>query len=59
MNVVWLIEGNFGAAAVLISFGAVIGKVSPTQLVVMTMIEVVFYALNLYIGNKVMKAIGT
>ena len=45
-----LIAGDFAAAAVLISFGAVLGKVSPLQLVVMAIVEVIFYTANEYVG---------
>ena len=38
------------AAAVLISFGAVIGKTSLSQLIVMATIEVVLQAVNEHIG---------
>jgi len=41
-----LINGDFAAAAVLISFGAVLGKVTPTQLLWMTFFELIFYAIN-------------
>ena len=34
-----LINGLFAAAALLISFGAVIGKVSPSQLIYMAMVR--------------------
>jgi ammonium transporter Rh len=44
-----LVNGDFAAGAVLISFGAVLGKVTPTQLIWMTFIEVIFYAINEYI----------
>ncbi|RLN61626.1 hypothetical protein BBJ28_00013940 [Nothophytophthora sp. Chile5] len=44
-----LINGDFAAGAVIISFGAVLGKVTPTQLVWMAFFEVVFYAINDYI----------
>lgn len=33
-------------AALLISFGGLIGKVSPLQLVIMTLLETVFYSIN-------------
>ncbi len=41
-----LIESLFLVASILISYGAVIGKVSPLQLVVMTFFEVIFYSIN-------------
>merc|ERR1719240_99880 len=37
---------NFAVAAVLISFGAVIGKMSPLQLLILTLVEPIFYCLN-------------
>ena len=41
-----LIDGNFAAATVLISFGALIGKVGPTQVLTLSLVEVVVYAAN-------------
>lgn len=41
-----LLNGNFAVAAVLISFGGLIGKTSPTQLLVLTMLELTFYCAN-------------
>lgn len=41
-----LIMGDFGAAAVLITFGAVLGKVSVMQLWVIATFEIIFYTLN-------------
>jgi ammonium transporter Rh len=40
------IDGELAAATALISYGAIIGRASPVQLVVMTMSQSVFYALN-------------
>jgi len=38
--IVSLLQGDFAVGAVLISFGAVLGKLGPTQLLWMTVIEV-------------------
>lgn len=50
-----LINGDFAAAAVLISFGAVLGKTTPTQVVWMTFLEILFYGLNEYIVLEELK----
>ncbi|CAH0513822.1 unnamed protein product [Peronospora belbahrii] len=50
-----MINGDFAAAAVLISFGAVLGKTTPTQLVWMTFFEIIFYAINEYIVLEKLK----
>jgi ammonium transporter Rh len=52
-----LIDGNYAAAAVMISFGAVIGKATPLQLFLMTLIEIPFYSVNYFIGIMVLKFI--
>ena len=41
-----MILSDFAAAAVLISFGAVIGKVSRLQIFVMGVFEIIFYSVN-------------
>uniref|UniRef100_A0A7S2I278 Ammonium transporter AmtB-like domain-containing protein n=1 Tax=Zooxanthella nutricula TaxID=1333877 RepID=A0A7S2I278_9DINO len=41
-----LINANFATATVLISFGGLIGKVSPTQIVCLTILEMTFYCAN-------------
>ena len=48
-----LIVGDFGAGAVLIAFGAVLGKVNVFMLFIMATIELFFYALNEEIGVAV------
>lgn len=45
-----MVTADFATATVLISFGAVLGKTSPTQLLVMAILEVLFAQLNEYIG---------
>jgi ammonium transporter Rh len=41
-----LIDGDFAAATLLISYGAVIERASPVQLTIMTVLQSFFYALN-------------
>ncbi|XP_058956016.2 ammonium transporter Rh type B-B [Pocillopora verrucosa] len=50
-----LIGAEFAAAAVLITFGAVLGKVSRLQLLVIGIMEVVFYGVNNLIAVKYLK----
>jgi len=47
-----MITADFAAAAVLITFGAVLGKVSRLQLVVIGVCEVIFYYINENIINN-------
>lgn len=47
-----IIAAEFVAAAVLISFGAVIGKTNPTQLLIMAFIEVVLQTCNQFLGLR-------
>lgn len=57
LDITYLVEGDFAAGAVLISFGAVLGKINSFQLLVMGTIEVIFYSLNVGLGQKEYKAI--
>lgn len=41
-----LIDGEFAAATALISFGAVIGRATPLQLLLMVVLQAFFYAIN-------------
>lgn len=45
-----LINGDFGAAACLITMGGVLGKISFPQLFILTTIETIFYTLNIAIS---------
>ena len=45
-----MLSADFAAATVLISFGAVLGKTSPMQLLIMALIEVVLSQVNEWIG---------
>lgn len=44
-----MINADFCTGAVLISFGAILGKTSPVQLIVMTLFEVTLFGINEYI----------
>ncbi len=46
VNIYALMNALFGISSVLISFGAVIGKIKPFQLVIMTFVELIFHAFN-------------
>lgn len=46
LDVGHMFSGDFAAATVLITFGGLLGKVSPTQLLFVCIVELVFYALN-------------
>ncbi len=47
-----IIVADFVAAAILISFGAVLGKTNPTQLIVMAFIEVLLQSANEFLGLR-------
>ena len=49
VNLAAMIEAEFSTGAILISFGAVLGVASPVQLLVMIILEIVFYKLNAWI----------
>lgn len=52
-----LIRGDFAAGAVLISMGAVLGRATWTQLIWMAFFELIFYAINEYIGVEKFEAV--
>jgi len=57
ISIINLLTSDFTSAAVLISFGAVLGKTSPLQLLIMAFLEVVFFSCNEYIGVVYFKAV--
>jgi len=57
MSVPTLITGDFAAGAVLISMGAVLGRVTYTQMLWMVFFELIFYAINEYIGVEEFEAV--
>ena len=50
LGIVDLIKADFAAGAVLISFGAVLGKTTPLQLLAVVFLELIFYGINEAIG---------
>ena len=52
-----LLDGGFAAATVLVSFGVVIGKTTPMQLLGLAFIEVPLWVLVNYIGYDIIGAI--
>ncbi|XP_024413663.2 ammonium transporter Rh type A [Desmodus rotundus] len=51
-----LITADFSTATVLISFGAVLGKISPVQMLIMTIVEITVFAGNDHLVAEVFKA---
>lgn len=56
VNILTLINADFSAAAVLISFGAVLGKTSPVQLLIMTLLEITIFAFNEHLVTGILMA---
>ena len=52
-----MISADFATAAVLISFGVVLGVTSPLQLVVMTVMETIIFVINEIIGRDYLHAV--
>ncbi|EAL67256.1 Rh-like protein/ammonium transporter [Dictyostelium discoideum AX4] len=52
-----LLQGLFCAGAVMISYGAVLGRVTPLQMLVVGIFEPIFYFLNMFIGEMNLEAI--
>jgi len=50
IDIGWFMRTDFCAGAVLISFGALLGKASPTQMLFIMVFEVIFYNINEQIG---------
>nr|XP_042121793.1 ammonium transporter Rh type A [Peromyscus maniculatus bairdii] len=54
-----MINADFSTATVLISFGAVLGKTSPVQMLIMTVLEIAAFAGNEYLVTEIFKASDT
>ncbi|NP_001279347.1 ammonium transporter Rh type A [Callorhinchus milii] len=51
-----MINGDFSTATVLITFGAILGKTSPVQLLILTVLEITIFAANEFLVGEVLKA---
>uniref|UniRef100_A0A667XPH0 Ammonium transporter Rh type A n=1 Tax=Myripristis murdjan TaxID=586833 RepID=A0A667XPH0_9TELE len=51
-----IINADFSTATVLISFGAVLGKTSPVQLLIMTIMEITIFSINEHLVANVLGA---
>lgn len=57
LDITSLIIGDFGAAAVLITFGAILGKCNIMQLWLLATLEIIFYGLNESICAQKLQAV--
>ena len=57
LSITTLITSDFAAGAVLISFGAVLGKTSPLQMLLVVIFELMVYACNELIGATILGAV--
>ncbi|KAK6172887.1 hypothetical protein SNE40_016457 [Patella caerulea] len=57
VHITEMLSADFAAATVLISFGALLGKTSPLQLLIMATIEIIFAQINEYIGVHIFHAV--
>lgn len=52
-----LVDADFACATALITFGALVGKASPLQLLFIVFFEMIFYSLNYAIGISEYQAV--
>lgn len=57
IDLVSMLSADFATAAVLISFGVLLGTTSPIQLIIMTIIEIVIFNVNEVVGRKYLGAV--
>merc|ERR1712217_278066 len=57
LDIPTLICGDFAAGAVLISYGAMLGRITATQILLMIFFELFFYAINEYIGVEIFETV--
>ena len=57
LGIVDLVRADFAAGAVMITFGAVLGKTSVLQMLIVTFLELIFYGINEAIGAGRLQAV--
>ncbi|NWJ01995.1 RHAG protein, partial [Crypturellus undulatus] len=56
INMKSMINADFSTAAALISFGALLGKTSPVQMLILTILEITLFACNEFVVTEVFQA---
>ncbi|NXN80409.1 RHAG protein, partial [Bombycilla garrulus] len=56
INIKSMINADFSTATALISFGALLGKTSPIQMLILTLLEITIFACNEHLVTSVLKA---
>ncbi|NXB43635.1 RHAG protein, partial [Leucopsar rothschildi] len=56
INIESMINADFSTATALISFGALLGKTSPIQMLILTLLEITIFACNEHLVTKVLQA---
>ncbi|NXP12403.1 RHAG protein, partial [Thinocorus orbignyianus] len=56
VNIKSMINADFSTATALISFGAVLGKTSPVQMLILTILEITIFACNEHLVAEIFKA---
>ncbi|KAK2514822.1 Rhag [Columba guinea] len=56
MNNFRMINADFSTATALISFGAVLGKTSPVQMLILTILEITIFACNEHLVTEILQA---
>lgn len=55
LNFTTLLQAIYGSAAILVTFGAVLGKITPLELLIMTFLEVIAYSVNYWVTILILK----
>ncbi|NXU23825.1 RHAG protein, partial [Thalassarche chlororhynchos] len=56
VNIESMINADFSTATALISFGAVLGKTSPVQMLILTILEITIFACNEHLVTEILQA---